>query len=73
MGGAATTPVDPGTGRVVRDGFVVLHDPTGVLGALVTAQHLVPLYERNGYRRSRDGLFARVLRWRPGQSTRRAR
>jgi uncharacterized protein len=39
---AATTPVDPGTARVVQDGFVVLHDPAGVLGLLVKAvgQHV---------------------------------
>ena len=31
----AATPVDPGTARVVADGFVVLHDPSGLLGRLV--------------------------------------
>ena len=34
---AAVDPVDEGTARVVADGFVVLHDPKGVLAALVTA------------------------------------
>ncbi len=34
---AAVDPVDGGTARVVGDGFVVLHDPTGVLEALVAA------------------------------------
>jgi predicted nucleotidyltransferase len=32
---ATTTPVDPGTRRVVRDGLVPLHDPHGLLAALV--------------------------------------
>ena len=31
----AAVPVDPGTARVVNDGFVVLHDPSGLLGRLV--------------------------------------
>lgn len=31
---AATDPVDPGTARVVGDGFLVLHDPAGALAAL---------------------------------------
>ena len=34
---AAASPVDRGTARVVSDGFVVLHDPSGMLGALVAA------------------------------------
>jgi hypothetical protein len=34
---ASTDPVDPGTARVVRDGFRVLFDPTGALGRLVTS------------------------------------
>ncbi|MEU5253785.1 nucleotidyltransferase domain-containing protein [Streptomyces longwoodensis] len=32
---ASTGPVDPGTRRVVADGARVLHDPAGVLAALV--------------------------------------
>ena len=35
--GWADVPVDPGTERVVDDGFVVLHDPAGLLGRLVEA------------------------------------
>lgn len=38
---AGTDPVDPGTARVVGDGWVVLHDPTGTftrLAAAVTAR-----------------------------------
>ncbi len=31
----AAAPVDGGTARVVADGFVVLHDPSGLLGRLV--------------------------------------
>ncbi len=31
----AAVPVDAGTRRVVADGFVVLHDPAGLLGRLV--------------------------------------
>ena len=31
----ADVPVDPGTARVVTDGFVVLSDPSGLLGRLV--------------------------------------
>ena len=31
---AKTDPIDPGTRRVVADGFRVLHDPAGVLTAL---------------------------------------
>ena len=31
----AALPVDPGTARVVADGFVVLHDPSDLLGRLV--------------------------------------
>ncbi len=31
---AATDPLDAGTGRVVRDGMVPLHDPHGLLNAL---------------------------------------
>ena len=31
----AAVPVDAGTRRVVADGFVVLHDPSGLLGRLV--------------------------------------
>lgn len=34
---AATTPVDPGTERVVREGFRVLYDPDGLLASLVAA------------------------------------
>ena len=34
---ADLVPVDEGTARVVRDGFRVLHDPTGVLHRLVAA------------------------------------
>lgn len=34
---AETSPVDPGTRRVVRDGLRVLHDPRGLLGALASA------------------------------------
>ena len=33
----AALPVDAGTATVVAGGFVVLHDPSGVLGALVRA------------------------------------
>ena len=33
----AALPPDPGTARVVGDGFVVLHDPSGLLGRLVEA------------------------------------
>lgn len=35
--GWAALPADPGTARVVADGFVVLHDPSGLLGRLVEA------------------------------------
>lgn len=31
---AAVNPVDPGTARVVRDGFLSLYDPNGVLAVL---------------------------------------
>jgi hypothetical protein len=31
---ASTDPVDPGTARVVRDGFRILYDPTGLLARL---------------------------------------
>lgn len=34
---AETSPVDPGTRRVVRDGLRALHDPGGLLAALVSA------------------------------------
>jgi hypothetical protein len=34
---ARTDPVDPGTRRVVLDGLRVLHDPHGLLGALMAA------------------------------------
>lgn len=34
---AETSPVDPGTRRVVRDGLRVLHDPRGLLAALTSA------------------------------------
>ncbi len=34
---AATTPVDAGTARVVREGLVVLHDPAGLFERLVAA------------------------------------
>ncbi len=34
---AATTPVDPGTRRVVAGGMLILHDPDGLLRALVAA------------------------------------
>jgi uncharacterized protein len=34
---ARTDPVDPGTRRVVRDGFSLLHDPHGFLAALAAA------------------------------------
>jgi hypothetical protein len=34
---ADTDPVDPGTRRVVRDGHRVVHDPGGILAALVDA------------------------------------
>lgn len=34
---AAVDPVDPGTAEVVADGFAVLHDPGGLLEALVAA------------------------------------
>ena len=34
---ASTEPVDPGTREVVRDGFIVLHDPEGLLARLVAA------------------------------------
>lgn len=34
---AGVDPVDMGTARVVGDGFVVLHDPSGMLAALVAA------------------------------------
>jgi len=33
----ASVPVDEGTRRVVADGFLVLHDPAGLLGDLVRA------------------------------------
>lgn len=33
---AGVAPVDPGTARVVTDGWVTLHDPQGVLAALTT-------------------------------------
>ena len=35
--GWAAVPADPGTARVVSDGFVVLHDPSGLLERLVRA------------------------------------
>ena len=34
---AATSPVDPGTRRVVEDGLRAVYDPQGLLGALVSA------------------------------------
>lgn len=34
---ASTEPVDPGIREVVRDGFIVLHDPGGLLARLVAA------------------------------------
>ncbi len=34
---AETSPVEPGTRRVVRDGLRALHDPQGLLAALVSA------------------------------------
>jgi hypothetical protein len=34
---AAINPVDPGTAHVVRDGFLSLYDPRGVLDALLSA------------------------------------
>ncbi len=34
---AAATPVDPGTRRVVCDGMRVVHDPDGLLRALIGA------------------------------------
>lgn len=34
---ASTTPLDPGTLRVVRDGFRVVYDPRGLLAALRAA------------------------------------
>ncbi len=34
---AGSSPVDPGTRRVVRDGLHALHDPQGLLAALVPA------------------------------------
>jgi predicted nucleotidyltransferase len=34
---ASVTPVDPGTRRVVTDGARILHDPTGILAALLNA------------------------------------
>lgn len=34
---AATTPVDPGTRRVVSDGMRIVHDPDGLLRALIAA------------------------------------
>lgn len=34
---AETSPVDPGTRRVVRDGLRALHDPRGLLAALTSA------------------------------------
>lgn len=37
LGWAAVDPVDPGTAQVVADGFTVLHDPGGLLEALVAA------------------------------------
>jgi len=35
MSWASVDPLDPGTARVVRDGLRILHDPDGLLGALV--------------------------------------
>jgi hypothetical protein len=32
---ASTAPLDPGTARVAREGLVALHDPDGLLAALV--------------------------------------
>jgi hypothetical protein len=34
---ASVDPVDAGTARVVRDGFVALHDPRGLLAELLAA------------------------------------
>ena len=34
---AETTPLDRGTARVARDGLVPLHDPDGILAAVLTA------------------------------------
>ena len=34
---ASTAPVDPGTRRVVEDGLRVVHDPRGLLAALLSA------------------------------------
>lgn len=34
---ASTTPLDDGTARVVVDGLIALHDPTGLLSELVQA------------------------------------
>ena len=34
---AAASPVDPGTRRVVADGLAALHDPRGLLAALLSA------------------------------------
>jgi hypothetical protein len=34
---ADTAPVDPGTARVVSDGFRILHDPDGLLARLIEA------------------------------------
>jgi predicted nucleotidyltransferase len=34
---AMTDPIDPGTRKVVQEGFRVLHDPQGVLAALAAA------------------------------------
>jgi uncharacterized protein len=34
---ASTSPLDPGTARVVRDGLVAIHDPDGLLAHVVEA------------------------------------
>jgi predicted nucleotidyltransferase len=39
---AVTTPVDPGTRRVVDDGLSALHDPRGLLAALAIACRSAP-------------------------------
>ena len=36
-GPTSTAPVDPGTRRVVEDGLRVVHDPRGLLAALLSA------------------------------------
>jgi hypothetical protein len=38
---ASTTPIDPGTARVVQDGFVPVVDPNGVLARLLGALNAI--------------------------------